>query len=134
MLIPACVVHRRAALQWGPMISPLLLVTLCCTAIGAGANVHPSFGHGSHKQEGRHSKWIVVTTVNYPTETIQRLATVPGWRLVVVADLKTPADWDLPNVELLTVERQKTLNYKILPLLPNNHYGWGTPPAVRPAG
>ena len=107
------------------MNSPLLVVMLCCTAIADGANLHPSFGHGSHKQEGRHSKWIVVTTVNHPTETIQRLAAVPGWRLVVVADLKTPVDWELPNVELLTVERQKTLNYKILPLIPNNHYGWG---------
>ena len=71
------------------------------------------------------SRWIVVTTVNYPTEIIKRLAAAPGWKVVVVADLKTPKDWKLENVIILTMEEQAELGYKIFPLLPNNHYGCG---------
>ena len=74
----------------------------------------------------KHDKWIVVTTINYPTDTIRKLAAAPGWKVVVVADLKTPKDWALDNVDLISVEDQKSLHYKILPLLPNNHYGCGT--------
>ena len=73
----------------------------------------------------KHDKWIVVTTINYPTDTIRKLAAAPGWKVVVVADLKTPKDWALDNVDLISVEDQKSLHYKIMPLLPNNHYGCG---------
>jgi len=68
------------------------------------------------------SKWIVVTTIHYPTESLKKLATLPDWHLVVVADKKTPSDWSLNNCEFLSVERQLALNYKIIPLLPWNHY------------
>jgi hypothetical protein len=74
-------------------------------------------------RDSKGAKWIVVTTVNYPTETIQTLAKVPGWRVVVVADLKTPKDWALAGVDFLSMEKQKQLGYSMLPLLPNNHYG-----------
>ena len=74
-------------------------------------------------QLAKHDKWIVVTTINYPTDTIKKLAVAPGWKLVVVADLKTPKDWALDNVDFISVEDQKNLQYEILPLLPNNHYG-----------
>ena len=70
------------------------------------------------------SNWVVITTINYPTETVKALAKAPGWQVVVVADQKTPQDWQLNDVDVLDVEKQKTLNYKILPLLPYNHYGW----------
>jgi hypothetical protein len=69
------------------------------------------------------SKWVVITTINYPTETVKTLASAHGWRVVVVADQKTPKDWQLDNVDILDVEKQKTLEFKILPLLPYNHYG-----------
>ena len=107
----------------------LLILAVCIIAV-AGVTFHPSLSPAA--QGRRHlaadggktyDKWIVVTTVNYPTDTIKTLARVPGWRTVVVADLKTPADWELANVDFLTVEMQRTLGYSILPLLPNNHYG-----------
>ena len=41
----------------------------------------------------RHDRWIVVTTVQSPTEPVRKLARMPGWRMVVVGDTKTPADW-----------------------------------------
>ena len=43
--------------------------------------------------EELHDKWIVLTTVSYPTEDVKRLAKIDGWKVVVVGDTKTPADW-----------------------------------------
>ena len=40
-----------------------------------------------------HDKWIVVTTINSPTEDVKKLAGIEGWKVVVVGDTKTPADW-----------------------------------------
>ncbi len=69
-----------------------------------------------------HDKWIVVTTINYPTATLKKLARLREWRLVVVADKKTPSNWHLDNCDFLSVEVQEQLPYKIIPLLPWNHY------------
>lgn len=65
----------------------------------------------------------VITTINYPTETIKLLAGAPDWQVVVVADKKTPEDWVLDNVIMLSIEQQKALMYSIMALLPFNHYG-----------
>ena len=40
-----------------------------------------------------HEKWIVLTTINRPTEDVKKLADIDGWRVVVVGDTKTPPDW-----------------------------------------
>eukprot|EP01104_Vermistella_antarctica_P005548 TRINITY_DN1605_c1_g2_i1.p1 TRINITY_DN1605_c1_g2~~TRINITY_DN1605_c1_g2_i1.p1 ORF type:complete len:773 (-),score=90.32 TRINITY_DN1605_c1_g2_i1:75-2393(-) len=67
-------------------------------------------------------KWAVITTINYPTPAIRKLAGLPGWKVVVVGDLKTPADWHLPNCVYLSVKAQKELGYEISDLLPDNTY------------
>ncbi|MBX9703355.1 MAG: hypothetical protein K2X39_04300, partial [Silvanigrellaceae bacterium] len=56
-------------------------------------------------------KWIVVTTINYPTAALKKLAKLPDWRLVVVGDKKTPKDWHLDNCVFLDVEMQAKLPY-----------------------
>ena len=43
--------------------------------------------------EDMHDKWIVLTTVNSPTQDVKKLAKIDGWKVVVVGDTKTPADW-----------------------------------------
>jgi hypothetical protein len=68
------------------------------------------------------SKWIVVTTINYPTQAIKKLSSLPGWNVVIVADKKTPSGWQTPGCIFLSVEDQLSLNYQIIPLLPWNHY------------
>lgn len=75
-----------------------------------------------HTNTQSYDKWIVVTTINYPTPALKKLAQLPDWRLVVVADKKTPTDWHLGNCDFLSVEVQQQLPYKIIPLLPWNHY------------
>lgn len=69
-----------------------------------------------------HDKWIVVTTINYPTQALKQLAGLKDWRLVVVGDKKTPVDWHLDNCDFLSVELQEKLPYKIIQFLPWNHY------------
>ncbi len=67
-------------------------------------------------------KWIVVTTINYPTPQLRKLAEIPGWHLVVVGDMKTPEDWHLENCEYLSPSRQLELGYELAKALPWNHY------------
>ena len=40
-------------------------------------------------------RWIVLTTINPPTEQVKRLAAIKGWKVVVVGDTKTPKNWRL---------------------------------------
>ena len=47
----------------------------------------------SPSNEDMHDKWIVLTTINSPTEDVKKLAKIDGWKVVVVGDTKTPADW-----------------------------------------
>lgn len=67
-------------------------------------------------------KWVVITSINYPTDALRKLAALPDWNLVVVADKKTPADWCLDNCHFLSVEKQLSLGLKIVDVLPWNHY------------
>ena len=69
-----------------------------------------------------YDKWIVVTTIQYPTPALKKLASLKNWQLVVLGDKKTPKDWHLDNCIYLDVEAQKQLPYNIIPHLPWNHY------------
>jgi hypothetical protein len=44
------------------------------------------------------------------------------WNILVVGDEKTPKDWEFPNVEFLSLEKQLTLGYSITKLVPTNSY------------
>ncbi|RCN48274.1 hypothetical protein ANCCAN_05689 [Ancylostoma caninum] len=67
-------------------------------------------------------KWIVVTSANYPTEDLMSLARIPGWKMVVVGDTKTPKNWRLEGVHFLSVEDQQLLDYSLSSDLPYNSY------------
>lgn len=69
-----------------------------------------------------HNKWIVVTTIQYPTPQLKKLAALEGWHLLVVGDKKTPKDWSLDNCEYLDPKKQQELGYRLADLLPWNHY------------
>ncbi|PFX26134.1 6-phosphogluconate dehydrogenase, decarboxylating [Stylophora pistillata] len=61
-------------------------------------------------EDEMHEKWIVLTTVNPPTADVKKLAGIEGWKVVVVGDTKTPADWRYPNCIFLRIEKRKTLS------------------------
>jgi len=70
-----------------------------------------------------HDKWIVITTINSPTDQVKKLAnTTSGWKVVVVGDLNTPPDWAWNNCIYLGPDKQKELGYRILEKLPWNFY------------
>ncbi len=52
-------------------------------------------------------KIIVTTTINPPTEAIAKFDALPGWELIVVGDLKTPAGYTLANGRYLSPEAQQ---------------------------
>ena len=52
-------------------------------------------------------KWIVVTTIQYPTAPLKKFASLKDWQLVVVGDKKTPHDWHLDNCIYLSAQIKK---------------------------
>jgi hypothetical protein len=71
------------------------------------------------------AKWIVLTTINSPTEQVKYIRDAhPGWCVLVAGDTKTPRDWKYKNVVYLSVEEQDRLagKFKIISLIPYNSY------------
>lgn len=70
-----------------------------------------------------HDKWIVITTINDPTDQVRKLAaTKSGWKVVVVGDLATPPDWAWKNCVYLSPQKQKELGYSVVDRIPWNFY------------
>ena len=74
-------------------------------------------------------KWIVVTTIFYPTPSIDKfLKLTTPWNLIVIADKKTPTDWlehltfNSSRLIFLSVQQQTSLNFRILDYLPYGSY------------
>lgn len=64
---------------------------------------------------------IVTTTINSPTPALKKFAAMPGWKLVVVGDLKTPHHLyeSMPGVTYLHPEAQQRIDLKLSDLI-----GW----------
>lgn len=65
--------------------------------------------------EKKCSKWGVLTTIFDPTLAIKRVADLPSWCVVVVADTKTPADYmqklgDLHDIHIQNATNHTTQN------------------------
>ena len=67
-------------------------------------------------------KWIIVTSINKPTDQIRKLASIKEFQLLVVADRKTDPKWFLESVIFLSVDYQKNLGFQILDDIPFNSY------------
>lgn len=52
-------------------------------------------------------KVIVTTTINRPTEAIERFQSLPDWELVVIGDKKTPQDYNLKRGVYVPPEEQE---------------------------
>ncbi|CAF3788077.1 unnamed protein product, partial [Adineta steineri] len=77
----------------------------------------------------RGDKWIVVTTINYPTSSIHKfLNLTTNWNLIVIADKKTPNDWpthiskNTSRLFFLSIQQQNSLDFRILRYLPYGSY------------
>lgn len=68
------------------------------------------------------TRFVVITSIHYPTQAVKKFSQFEDWQVVVVADLKTPQDWHLENTKILTVDEQKSLPLETVKWLPWNHY------------
>ncbi len=66
--------------------------------------------------------FIVITTINKPTEAVLKFAALKKYKLIVVGDKKTPQDWEVQGVEYLSVNDTRCNNYALNDVLPFNHY------------
>jgi hypothetical protein len=67
-------------------------------------------------------KAIVITSIFYPTEAVISFSKMNDYRLIVVGDKKTPADWHCNNVDYVSVYQQESLGFELSKVLPYNHY------------
>lgn len=77
----------------------------------------------------RDERWIVITSIFYPTAAVERFLQLSlAWSLIVVADRKTPSDWlsrlkgNRSRVLFLSMDDQHSLKYLILRHLSENSY------------
>ena len=65
---------------------------------------------------------VVLTSINPPTSAMQFFAGLRKWNVLVIGDLRTPQDWYCPGVQFVSAAQQQTLPFKIVRVLPWNHY------------
>lgn len=66
------------------------------------------------------NKYIIITTINEPTEAVIKFAALANYKLVVVGDKKTNSNWSYPNVTYLGVD--DAFESAFAHILPYNHY------------
>lgn len=67
-------------------------------------------------------KYIVITSIFPPTESVKRFAKIADWKVIVVGDKKTPKNWNLKNVIYLSPREQLKLFPAFASNLPWNSY------------
>lgn len=70
------------------------------------ATWHPPLADSTGRSFPMSEAWAVITTINPPTKTLRLLAEIPDLRLCVVADRKSPTDYELPGAVYLTPDMQ----------------------------
>ncbi len=69
--------------------------------------------------------WIVITTISLPTDDVKYIHDATfDWCTVVVADRKTPVNWNYKKVVFLSVEEQINMakEFRIIEKIPFNSY------------
>jgi len=67
-------------------------------------------------------KYIVITSINAPGETISGFCKWGGWQVVVIGDAKTPKNWHHDGVTYLGIEQQHDLFPELAQAIPENTY------------
>ncbi|KAK1397501.1 putative glycosyltransferase STELLO1 [Heracleum sosnowskyi] len=70
----------------------------------------------------RSDKWIVVSVVNYPSDSLRKIAKIKGWQVLAIGSSKTPDDWFLKGTIFLSVEQQVKLGFRVVDYLPYDSY------------
>lgn len=67
-------------------------------------------------------KYIVITSINNPSEGVISFSKMKDYKLIVIGDNKSPANWFCENVDYFSSEDQLGLNFELTKILPFNHY------------
>ena len=67
-------------------------------------------------------KFIVITTINPPTKSVKAFSEKEDYRLIVVGDKKTPANWNNLNTKFISAREQECSGSKWMRYLPWDHY------------
>jgi hypothetical protein len=70
----------------------------------------------------RTNKFIVITTINSPSDAVRKYTGWGDWKVVVVGDRKTPSDWDCSGVTYLGIDKQYEEFDEISRLIPESTY------------
>jgi hypothetical protein len=70
----------------------------------------------------KHKKFIVITSINPPTEAINEFGKWNGWTTIVVGDKKSPENCNWGNIIYLSLEDQNNLFPEFCRFLPENTY------------
>ena len=76
----------------------------------------------NRKTTHKTAKWIVITSINDPTEQIKQLSKIEDFQLIVVGDKKTPPNWQHGTAIYLSVTNHESLNFKSFSTTPLNSY------------
>lgn len=68
------------------------------------------------------TKYIIITSINEPSEAILRFREWPDWHLIVVGDRKSPAAWECSGVTYLGIEEQYEIFGEFAHAIPENTY------------
>lgn len=68
------------------------------------------------------NNFIVITTINHPTEAVLAFSKLSNFHLVVVGDKKTPRDWACANTTFLADDAPASTAFTLSRALPYNHY------------
>ena len=68
-------------------------------------------------------KFIIITSIQKPTEAVKKFAEYSDYSLILVGDKKSPKDFPITrNISFISCDRQEELGYGITQILPWNHY------------
>jgi hypothetical protein len=70
----------------------------------------------------KNKKYIVITSINSPTDAVLEFAKWEGWTTIVVGDRKSPKEWSCEGVVYLSMEDQMRDFTDFSKLLPENTY------------
>ncbi len=73
-------------------------------------------------KNNKKDKCVVITTINYKTETIQKHIDNKDYDVIIVGDLKTPDIYKNEDCIFLDLNLQKLLYPELYNLIPFNHY------------
>jgi hypothetical protein len=72
----------------------------------------------------KNDNWIVITSINPPSEAIVKYSNLSNWTTIVIGDVTTPKIWEKTTLDLiyLSFEDQQKLRYKLAKIIPEKSY------------